>query len=158
MNKPATSNETLQVSAGNPLLSVRNLKKYFPLNEGFFGTKKRVVHAVDGVSFDLKPGEVLGLVGESGCGKSTTGRMILRLIEPTAGEVRFMGENLLEADGNRMRHFRRQMQIIFQDPYSSLNPRMSVGATLEEPLLIHKLGDRSERRERVRNLLERVGL
>ncbi|MBI3609291.1 MAG: dipeptide ABC transporter ATP-binding protein [Nitrospirae bacterium] len=145
-------------SAEIPLLSVKNLKKYFPVREGLFGRPDRRVHAVDGVSFDLRSGEILGLVGESGCGKSTTGRLILRLLEPTSGEVRFMNENVFEADARRMRELRREMQIIFQDPYASLNPRRTIGATLEEPLIIHRIGTKEERRARVRGLLEKVGL
>ena len=141
-----------------PLLSVRNLKKYFPVEDGFFGRKKRQVHAVDGVSFDLLRGEVLGLVGESGCGKSTTGRLILRLLEATAGEVWFLNENIFLANTRRMRQLRREIQIIFQDPYASLNPRMTIGATLEEPLIIHRMGTREERGAKVRQLLTKVGL
>ncbi|MBI3994667.1 MAG: dipeptide ABC transporter ATP-binding protein [Nitrospirae bacterium] len=149
---------TRDESAETALLSVKNLKKYFPVGDGLFGRKNLRVHAVDGVSFDLKKGEILGLVGESGCGKSTTGRLILRLLEPTSGEIRFMDENIFEAGARRMRELRREMQIIFQDPYASLNPRMTIGATLEEPLIIHRIGARDERRARVRQLLEKVGL
>ncbi len=145
-------------SAMAPLLSVRELKKYFPIRRGFFGGSRKQVHAVDGVSFDLHRGEVFGLVGESGCGKSTTGRLILRLLTPTSGEVRFLDENIFKANGRRMRELRREMQIIFQDPYASLNPRMSVGRILEEPLVIHGMGTREERRARVRDLLEKVGM
>lgn len=144
--------------ATRPLLEVRDLKKYFPIGAGFFGRKPKHVHAVDGVSFDIGPGEVLGLVGESGCGKSTTGRLILRLIEPTSGTIRFDGEDLLAADRRRLRELRREIQIIFQDPYASLNPRMRIGAMIEEPLIIHGIGDRSERRQKVLRLVERVGL
>lgn len=140
------------------LLSVRHLKKYFPIREGLWGRPGLRVHAVDDVSFDLQRGEILGLVGESGCGKSTTGRLILRLLEPTSGEVYFQTENIFNADTRRMRALRREMQIIFQDPYASLNPRLTIGATLEEPLIIHKTGNRNERRARVRQLLEKVGL
>lgn len=145
-------------SAVTPLLSVKDLKKYFPVREGLFSRRNLRVHAVDGISFDLQKGEILGLVGESGCGKSTTGRLILRLLEPTSGEIRFMNENIFKTDPKRMRGLRREMQIIFQDPYASLNPRMTIGATLEEPLIIHRIGSREERRMRVRQLLGKVGL
>ena len=129
-----------------PLLSVSHLKKYFPVKGSFFSSEKKVVHAVDDVSFDLFPGEVLGLVGESGSGKSTTGRLILRLIEPTGGSVFYNGEDILKTDSKRMRALRREIQIIFQDPFSSLNPRMTVGKILEEPFIIHKTGDKNERK------------
>lgn len=146
------------VSGTNPLLSVRGLKKYFPIRREWFGTGGHQVHAVDGVSFDLENGKVLGLVGESGCGKSTTGRLILRLLESTAGEVWFENENILTAGPARLRELRREIQIIFQDPYASLNPRMTIGAALEEPLIIHRAGSKSQRSSRVRGLLEKVGL
>jgi len=136
------------------LLEVDGLVKHFPV-------KKRggVVKAVDGVSFDLRRGETLGLVGESGCGKSTTGRAILRLIEPTSGAVRFDGEDVLAMSRRELRAFRRRAQIVFQDPYSSLNPRITVGGMLDEALKVHGLGgDRSGRRKRVAELLELVGL
>ncbi len=141
------------------LVAVRNLKKHFPLHKkGWLSRTRRVVHAVDGVSLDIKPGEVLGLVGESGCGKSTLGRLILRLLEPTSGQILFQGEDILLANHRRMRELRREMQIIFQDPYASLNPRMTVGAILEEPFIIHRLGKRNERQKRVTELLMKVGL
>jgi oligopeptide transport system ATP-binding protein len=146
------------VKTSTPLLAVSHLKKYFPVNEGFFSSGKKVVHAVDDVTFDLYEGEVLGLVGESGSGKSTTGRLILRLIEPTSGEVYFNGENILKADSRRMRALRKEMQIIFQDPYSSLNPRMTIGKILEEPFIIHQIGKKEERKEKVLRLLEKIGL
>jgi oligopeptide transport system ATP-binding protein len=141
-----------------PLLSVSHLKKYFPVKTGFFSSEKKAVHAVDDVSFDLFEGEVLGLVGESGSGKSTTGRLILRLIEATEGEVYFNGENILKADGKRLRSLRKEMQIIFQDPYSSLNPRMTIGKILEEPFIIHQMGNKAERKGKVLKLLEKIGL
>jgi oligopeptide/dipeptide ABC transporter ATP-binding protein len=141
-----------------PLLSVRNLTKHYARKAGVFGGEKGVVRAVDGVSFDLLSGETLGLVGESGCGKTTTGRAILRLIEPTAGEVIFNGEDVLALDAGRMRRLRRNMQIIFQDPFSSLNPRMTIGAIVREGLTIHKLAEGSDADRRVRQLLDEVGL
>jgi oligopeptide transport system ATP-binding protein len=140
-----------------PLLDVAGLTKHFVRKPGLFG-RTSVVKAVDDVTFSIEAGEMFGLVGESGSGKSTTGRCILRLIEPTAGQVRFKGENVLAFSRERLRRARRDMQIIFQDPYSSLNPRMRVRDIVEEPLVIHGLGSRDERRARVRELFELVGL
>jgi oligopeptide transport system ATP-binding protein len=145
--------------AETPLLRIKNLKKYFPIRGGLFSREVARVHAVDDVSFDLLKGETLGLVGESGCGKSTTGRCILRLIEPTAGEVWFDDKNVTTLDKRSLRQLRRDMQIIFQDPYASLNPRMTVGSIIGEALVIHKLAkSKRERDERVVHLLETVGL
>jgi oligopeptide transport system ATP-binding protein len=135
------------------LVSVRGLVKHFAV-EG----SDDVVRAVDGVSFQIFRGETLGLVGESGCGKSTVGRCLLRLIEPTAGEVEFEGRDVLSLGKSDLREMRRQMQIVFQDPYASLNPRMKVGDIVGEPLVIHKVGNRNERRDRVAELLKKVGL
>lgn len=135
------------------LVSVRGLVKHFPV-EG----SDDVVRAVDGVSFDIFAGETLGLVGESGCGKSTVGRCVLRLIEPTAGQITFAGQDVLSLDKKRLRQLRREMQIIFQDPYASLNPRMKVGDIIGEPLVIHNQGSKSERPDQVASLLQRVGL
>jgi len=140
------------------LVEVRNLRKYFPVGAGMFGTGSEAVRAVDDVSFSIRRGDTFGLVGESGCGKSTTGRSILRLIEPTSGEVRFEGRDLLALGADQLRRMRRNMQIIFQDPYSSLNPRMSVGQIIEEPLIIHKIGNREARKSRAQELLRLVGL
>jgi len=140
-----------------PLLEVRHLVKEFSRRKGLFA-KPSVVRAVDEVSFTIEKGETFGLVGESGSGKTTTGRCILRLIEPTSGEVIFDGRDVLALPRGELRALRRNMQIVFQDPYSSLNPRMRVGAIVEEPLIIHKLGSRAERRARVRELLDLVGL
>src|SRR5215467_1986755 len=132
---------------------------HFPLRRGLFSRTAGWVRAVDGVSFSIREGETLGLVGESGCGKSTTGRCILRIIEPTAGEVIFDDRNVTTLDKRALRHLRRDMQIIFQDPYASLNPRMTVGSIIGEALVIHKLAKtRKEREERVIHLLETVGL
>ena len=141
-----------------PLLSVVDLKKHFPIKSGLFGREKGTVKAVDGVSFDVMQGETLGLVGESGCGKTTTGRLILRLLEPTSGSVRFEGKDVLTLPAADMRALRRRMQIIFQDPFSSLNPRMTVGAIVREGLTIHKLAEGAAADARVRQLLEEVGL
>jgi oligopeptide transport system ATP-binding protein len=140
------------------LLEVRNLTKHFSAGAGIMGGGKEVVKAVDDVSFTIRRGETFGLVGESGCGKSTTGRSILRLIEPTSGQVRFDNQDLLSLSSEELRRLRRQMQIIFQDPYSSLNPRMKVGQIIEEPLVIHRIADRGKRRDRVAELLRLVGL
>ena len=140
-----------------PLLDVRGLVKHFVRTQGLF-QPPAIVKAVDDVTFAIEEGEMFGLVGESGSGKSTTGRCILRLLEPTSGEVLFRGENVLAFSRSRMRLARRDMQIIFQDPYSSLNPRMRVGDIVEEPLVIHRLGSKDERRARVAELFELVGL
>ena len=140
-----------------PLLEVGNLVKEFSRKRGFLAAAS-IVRAVDGVSFGVEEGETFGLVGESGSGKTTTGRCILRLIEPTSGEIRFKGEDVLAFSPARMRQARRDMQIVFQDPYSSLNPRMRVGAIVEEPLIIHKIGTKPERRARVAELFDLVGL
>jgi oligopeptide transport system ATP-binding protein len=144
--------------AQETLLEVQHLKKHFPIKGGVFSKTIGYVYAVDDVSFTLNRGETLGLVGESGCGKSTTGRTILRLIEPTAGEIRFEDQNITALDKGAMRALRREMQIIFQDPYASLNPRMTVGSIIGEPLEIHKIAKGAEKEERVASLLEKVGL
>ncbi len=141
-----------------PLLEVCDLKKYFPLRGGLFSRKRGEVRAVDGVSVTLTPGETLGLVGESGCGKSTLGRAILRLIEPTSGSIRFEGGDILRLERRELRGKRREMQIIFQDPYASLNPRMQVGDIVGEALAIHRIATGRQRRERVHELLRTVGL
>ncbi len=141
----------------HPILEVRGLVKHF-LRRTAPWRPASVVHAIDGVSFTIVQGETFGLVGESGSGKTTTGRCILRLVEPTAGEVIFRGENLLSFSRERLRRARREMQIVFQDPYSSLDPRMRAGAIVEEPLAIHGLGTRAERRARVVELFRLVGL
>ena len=140
------------------LLEVEDLRKYFPVRGGVFGRKVGEVKAVDGISFSIKKGETLGLVGESGSGKSTAGRSILRLIEPTSGQVRFNGQNVFELGKEELREMRRRMQIIFQDPYASLNPRMTVGSIVGEPFAIHKIAAGRDREERVEALLMRVGL
>ena len=141
-----------------PLLKVENLVKHFPIHGGLLGRVVDKVHAVDGVSFELAAGETLGVVGESGCGKSTTGRCILRLIEPTSGEVTFEGQSVTHANKQQLRALARDMQIIFQDPYASLNPRMTVGAIVGEALTIHKLTKTArEYEDRIVQLLETVG-
>jgi len=146
-------------SENNVLLRVENLKKHFPITRGMILQREvGAVKAVDGISFDIMEGETLGLVGESGCGKSTTGRTILRLHDPTDGKVFLRGENLADLPRDRMRRYRRDMQIIFQDPYASLNPRMTVGSIVAEPLEVHGIGNGTERRQRVQDLLALVGL
>lgn len=141
-----------------PLLQVEGLTKHFPVGGGFLSKKKEIVHAVNGVSFDLSVGETLGLVGESGCGKSTLGRSIIRLLEPTAGRVIFDGEDVTNASPKRVRALRRQLQFVFQDPFSSLNPRMTIGEILAEPFVIHREAKGEALRSKVGALLERVGL
>ncbi|HEX5658839.1 MAG TPA: dipeptide ABC transporter ATP-binding protein [Polyangiales bacterium] len=140
------------------LLKVDKLEKFFPVQTGMFSFDRRKVHAVDDVSFALTAGETLGLVGESGCGKSTLGRLILRLIEPSSGSVRFQERELTTLPAGELRALRKDMQIVFQDPYGSLNPRMSVRETVGEALRIHKLAPRSEEQDRVAALLKQVGL
>lgn len=140
------------------LLQVTDLKKHFTVNPSTLGGSKGVVKAVDGVSFSVQAGKTLGLVGESGCGKSTTGRTFMRLIEPTGGQVSFEGKDVLSMDARALKAFRRDVQFIFQDPYASLNPRFTVGEIVAEPLIIHKIGDKKSRLERARELLDIVGL
>jgi peptide/nickel transport system ATP-binding protein len=141
------------------LLEVRDLKMHFPIKEAAgLGRQKKVVRAVDGVSFDLEAGGSLGLVGESGCGKSTTGRSIVRLLEPTSGEILFKGKNLARLKEKDLRPFRRELQIVFQDPYSSLNPRQTVSNIISTPLRVHNLVPKGKELGRVQDLLERVGL
>ena len=140
------------------LIEIKHVKKYFPIRKGVLQREVARVHAVDDVSFAVQPGETLGLVGESGCGKSTLGRTIVRLLEPTAGEVLFEGQHIEELSSRQLRPLRRQMQMVFQDPYASLNPRKRVGTIISDPMKIHGLGDAKERKARVEELLETVGL
>jgi peptide/nickel transport system ATP-binding protein/oligopeptide transport system ATP-binding protein len=141
-----------------PLLEIRHLKKYFPVRKGLLQRVVGNVHAVDDVSFAIQPGETLGLVGESGCGKTTVGRTLLRLYEPTSGSIHFRGEDVTHRAGSALRQLRRDMQIVFQDPFSSLNPRMTVRGIVEEGLRIHRIGTKAERRDRVEEILVKVGL
>jgi peptide/nickel transport system ATP-binding protein len=146
------------MSTKAPLLQVRNLKTHFPIRKGVFGRAQGAVRAVDDVSFDVYPGETLGLVGESGCGKTTLGRTIVRLLDPTEGDIVFDGTSIATLGRRQLRPFRREMQIVFQDPYSSLNPRKRVRTIVGAPLRIHRVGNRRERRRQVDELLEAVGL
>jgi oligopeptide/dipeptide ABC transporter ATP-binding protein len=157
MSRAATAD--VAAGAAAPLLEVRDLVKRFPIRRGLFGRVSGAIRAVDGVSLSIAPGETLALVGESGSGKTTTGRCILRLLDPTSGTIRFDGVDLLALPPREMRRMRRNIQVIFQDPYGSLNPRMRVGTIVREPLDIHRIGaGRDDRRAMVARLLERVGL
>lgn len=140
-----------------PLLKVKNLKKHFPIKNKLFQKQNSSVKAVDGISFDVNRGETIGLVGESGCGKSTTGRMLMKLLEPTEGEIYYNGEDVTNLEERDFRPYRKKIQMIFQDPYASLNPRMKVGDIISEPLIIHNF-DKSTREKKVKDLLEIVGL
>jgi oligopeptide/dipeptide ABC transporter ATP-binding protein len=142
-----------------PLLEVDGLAKYYPVRKGLIRAKTiGLVRAVDGVGFTLRRGETLALVGESGCGKSTTARLVLRLIEPSAGRVEFDGDDVARMDGSALRALRRRMQLVFQNPFSSLNPRLTVGETIAEPMIVHGMGDAAARQERVQELLALIGL
>jgi len=143
---------------GDPILLVEGLKKYYPIRGGLMGGKIGEVRAVDGVTFAVRRGETLGLVGESGCGKSTLGRALNRLEEPTAGSVLFQGKDIARVSGAELFRLRRDIQMVFQDPYSSLNPRLTIGEIVREPLLVHRVGTKAEQVQKVRELLEVVGL
>lgn len=148
----------LAPASNNPLISITNLKVYFPIGQGFLGRPRGIVAAVDGVDFTIRRGETLGIVGESGSGKTTLGLALIRLIDPTSGTIFFDGVDLASLSGEELRKMRRRMQMIFQDPYGSFNPRMNMGAILAEPLKIHRIAQRSKRTERVHELLRLVGL
>ncbi|MGI6035407.1 MAG: ABC transporter ATP-binding protein [Limnochordia bacterium] len=141
-----------------PILEVQDLKKHFPIRRGLFARQVGAIKAVDGISFDIHKGETFGLVGESGCGKSTTGRLLIRLLEPTSGTIKFAGQDISKLDRSEIRSLRKEIQLIFQDPYSSLNPRMTIGEIVGEPLIIHGLAQGKDKDRRVQQLLEVVGL
>jgi peptide/nickel transport system ATP-binding protein len=148
----------MSVIKGGSILKVKDLTKYYPLRKGIFGKKTDFVKAVDGVSFEVYPGETIGLVGESGCGKTTLGKMLIRLLDPSSGEITFKGRNIAVLTHRELRDLRKAMQIIFQDPYNSLDPRQTIGDAILEPMIIHGLYQRNERKDKVFELLEKVGL
>ncbi len=159
ISKRERENRHKELYSAEPILQIKNLKKYFPIHKGLFGLSKHFMKAVDDVSFDVYPGETLGLVGESGCGKTTLGRTILRLIEPTSGEIIYKGKNILNLSASEMRSLRKHVQIIFQDPYSSLNPRITVGEALMEPMRVHNLyGNEALRMNKAIDLLHKVNM
>jgi oligopeptide transport system ATP-binding protein len=141
-----------------PILEVQDLKKHFPIQRGLFARQVGAIKAVDGISFHIHKGETFGLVGESGCGKSTTARLLIRLLEPTSGTIKFAGQDILKLDRSEIRSLRKEIQLIFQDPYSSLNPRMTIGEIVGEPLIIHGVAQGKDKDRRVQQLLEVVGL
>jgi oligopeptide transport system ATP-binding protein len=153
-----TRNLTGGYRMSEPLLQVEHLQKYYPISKGFFSKSQQFVKAVDDISFSVLKGETFGLVGESGCGKSTTGRSLLRLIEPSSGRVVFDGEDITALSTEQLRQKRRDMQIVFQDPFSSLDPRHTVQRILEEPLIVHRIGNAEERKKHIHRLIEVVGL
>lgn len=155
---PATVLNSADDTPGDAILRVQHLKKYFEFGGGLLGGKRLSIRAVDDISFSIKPGETFGLVGESGCGKTTLGQTIIRLYQPTAGSIEFEGRDLAKMSGRELRPYRRDVQMIFQDPSASLDPRMTVGSVISEPLNIFGVGNKSERRERVQELLSVVGL
>jgi peptide/nickel transport system ATP-binding protein/oligopeptide transport system ATP-binding protein len=157
-NLAPTSVPVTTANGGAPLIEVRGLKKHFPIHKGFFSRVAGQVFAVDGVSFHILPGETLGLVGESGCGKSTVGRTLLKLLEPTGGSIHFKGKDITALPPDEMLAYRQRMQMIYQDPYASLNPRMTSAEIVGEPLVIHSVGSKSEQRERVASLFQKAGL
>lgn len=159
MSRQAKQRPELTVTGGKPpLLEVAGLKKYYTVKQGPFGRRSGSIRAVDGLSFTVMPGETLGVVGESGCGKSTMGQLVTCLLEPTEGEVRFQGRSLFQLDAEELRQARRNLQMVFQDPYSSLNPRMKIFDTVAEPLLVHGIAKGKQLRDEVHRLLETVGL
>src|SRR3954454_21932903 len=159
MSSAAGQVELSKRGAGETIMEVDGLFKHFPIRSGFFQRQVGAVKAVDGVSFDVLRGETLGIVGESGCGKSTTARLLLRLMEPTDGSIRFEGREIAHIKGAELKALRREMQMIFQDPYASLNPRKTVGSIIADPFIIHGLfGEGGERKRRVQELMDTVGL
>src|SRR5205823_11526780 len=155
---PRRSRGRVSSDGSTPLIETVHLKKYFPIKKGLLQREVARVHAVDDVTLQVYEGQTLGLVGESGCGKSTLGRTIVRLLEPTAGDVRFRGTSISSLGARALRPLRREMQMVFQDPYASLNPRKRVGSIIGGPMKIHGVGDKSDRKQRVQELLETVGL